>query len=451
MVSETIDKILKIESKYDVKSITQGGIQIWSQLRIYLYFSCIKNAISTAPTLPLKNVVSSLLWMRFKLWKNYNTWVFSSSDQRKQLNEKWFDRADVVDNLRCNALFFELPNPRHAKGKSISSRNYVSRVWLIILERAIEKVLKFIPIKEDLTIISRIKSDLDAPLDLPTLYRRNLAKEMAVKAFFRIFGVPKYVFITSSYSNLPYVKAFKSNNAKVVEFQHGVISDSHLGYVSNFLAPKILLPDYLLTYGKKEVEIFSKTKLSERFNVMDIGHFYTDYVFEWSRDKNNDNRGNLRIAVTAQDVLGEDFISFLNSLVNAAKDIELILIPRHRPFSWYVSHGLSNKIVSGEGVDTYKTIALSDWHSTVYSSCAEEAIALGIPNVLINLEGMSEKYFGNLRYPNTSTWIANTPEDFIKIINETSLMPRDDIRKKASFSPGFNTNLNKFVKDLGYE
>ena len=90
-----------IENKYPTNKILFKGICIWSYLRIYAYDKAhtgsgtAQNASSVSKSILIK----SLLWQLPKLGK-FETLVLSSSDQRKWIDNLWYDRFDFHPELK---------------------------------------------------------------------------------------------------------------------------------------------------------------------------------------------------------------------------------------------------------------------------------------------------------------------------------------------------------------
>jgi hypothetical protein len=65
----------------------------------------------------------------------------------------------------------------------------------------------------------------------------------------------------------------------------------------------------------------------------------------------------------------------------------------------------------------------------VYSTCAIEAPSLGVQNILINIDGLSKRFYGNVLNDTRVTRFADTPEEFVSVANSFEKLDRDTIVK----------------------
>ena len=69
-------------------------------------------------------------------------------------------------------------------------------------------------------------------------------------------------------------------------------------------------------------------------------------------------------------------------------------------------------------LNVYQTIKQADFHATVYSTCAIEAPALGVPNLLINIEEIAKKHYSDLLTNLDVTQFIETEREFVdRILN----------------------------------
>ena len=77
----------------------------------------------------------------------------------------------------------------------------------------------------------------------------------------------------------------------------------------------------------------------------------------------------------------------------------------------------------------YELTMLADFHATVYSTCAIEAPSLGVQNILINIDGLSKRFYGNILSDRRVTRFVDTPQEFVSIANDFEKLDRDTIVK----------------------
>ena len=59
---------------------------------------------------------------------------------------------------------------------------------------------------------------------------------------------------------------------------------------------------------------------------------------------------------------------------------------------------------------------ITDARATVYSTCALDAPALGVPNILINIDGLAKKYYVDILTNSDITRFVDTEEDFLTTV-----------------------------------
>ena len=70
-------------------------------------------------------------------------------------------------------------------------------------------------------------------------------------------------------------------------------------------------------------------------------------------------------------------------------------------------------------LNCYEIIMECDYHVTVYSTCALEAVTLGISTVLINIDNFSNIFYKE--YDNKLLKIVNTIDEFLSHIRDDNL------------------------------
>ncbi|GAB4377090.1 MAG: hypothetical protein Kow0075_05080 [Salibacteraceae bacterium] len=438
------EKFIALEKSLPVEKIRWNGYGIWASMRTYLYYQYTRSQKGAAAMPSFLSLIRSLFLNPHLLFRKYDYWVISSSDQRKWIQGKWMDAHDCAEVLRTKALYWELPNPRHKH--PVASAHRVSKLWFYTLERLFKVLKKTEVDPESRSVFDQFCENLNIDANLDDFVSRFRA-EYCVTRFFLKRMKTKVVFLTTHFTNTARIAAAHSLGIEVVELQHGLISDSHPGY-TYVKADGSLLPDVLITYGQNEVELLEKYELGKTTRLKPLGHFFLDQMSRSPEAKNGLPKSKsvrYRICFAAQDAIDEPFIRWLNRLAQLLPKDELVLIPRRKSIEWYREHGLMSSI-SFLNRNTYEVIASSDVHSTVFSTCALEALALDVPNVLMNIDGLSGQHFGHIAYPETPTWIVNEPEEFAKVIESGIWQGASPASAgEKYFKPGFRENFNQFL------
>lgn len=155
---------------------------------------------------------------------------------------------------------------------------------------------------------------------------------------------------------------------------------------------------------------------------------------------NKINQYNKVVTVTSQDPLEDKLIHFLTEVVKQDASIAIIFVPRRKKEADYIQLNLTDNFIFEDALNCYEKILHAHFHSTVYSTCAAEAIALGKQNIMINIDNLSLKFFKNLTQNKDITDVANTPDEFVAIINQKKIL-----------SPDFITNQHKDIVMPDYE
>ena len=96
-------------------------------------------------------------------------------------------------------------------------------------------------------------------------------------------------------------------------------------------------------------------------------------------------------------------------------------------------------------LDVYKIISESDIHTTVYSTCALEAPALGIPNILINIDGLAELYYSGILTDRNVTRFVNKEEEFVNLILNMRIKSKNEVM--ALHDRFYKQNYRKCIKN----
>lgn len=438
-----LERFIALEKKHDVEAICVNGIPVWTYLRVYVHQRMAAGHEALQSTASSASLFASLFRGVANLFRSHRYWVISSSDQRKQIDGRWTDRHDMAETLRKEALFIELPNPVHQS--SNASQHLMSKTWFYALELLHSKwpgnkvKVSGKSVLDDLCKEAGITFDLD-------YHARKFWAQYRVTRFFLRWKKPKAVFLTTYYTNSARVFACKELGIPVVESQHGLVSRAHLAYQLTKADPR-LLPDYYLSYGTQEVGDMEGSAFKQHVEIIPTGHFYLNHVSQQAEMAKPEGV-RYRIVVTAQDIFEGPFIQWMNTLSEMLTEDELILIPRRKSVAWYRELGLSERVRYIDG-DTYHLIRSADIHSTVFSSCAVEAIGLERPNILINLDNRAREVLSYLEYPSTATHVAETPQEFSELVNSGKFKEGLDADPDRFFKAGYATNLADFLKKLG--
>lgn len=444
-----IEQLIKeLDRSNATKAIKVNKVPLWPFLKVFFFDKLYVSGgtrVSLSIVQRLK-FVKSIFYGFFNWFGKVDYLVFSNSDQRKKLNGIWVDKsADYLHPHLSNSLHIELPVFNHFPISELPYKRVVSHLPLRILEYL---YAKFISKKNEFEGLNEVKSLLqkyNVDLDVSNIGARFMAQYYVALVLIKWYK-PKKVFMAVPYMKMGYVYAFNSSGVTVVEMQHGTINSSHFGYCNYENLDVNLYPKYLLAYGLGVKDVFSNGNSTYKVqNVFNVGHYYLELI---SRSVNEIKEkhaksfsSEINIGVSLQDdSIGQKIVGFLCEVAKLKSNWNIIFSPRKTPKEKYEKLGLPANISFIPELNVYEIIAASNIHSTVFSTCALEAPSLGTANVLCNIDGTSVKYFSNILGENSVTQYANTPHDFIEMVNRASFNS-DEI--KASNSKVINNNFNE--------
>jgi len=427
------DFIKKIETSYDVTSIKIKDIEVWPFLRIAYYFAYRDKydfKIERPNEIKHKKAVrifKNVLYGVSNYVKKYDFFIFSNLAGRRLLNGKYVNRLlfDLKSELGIEKVL-DIENPAHNIHYSVNSAStekVVSSTFFIMLS--------YLPFfREEIHIDNEIiLKDINKRHKLNVNYNAIVTKfvryVLLFKYVFRIYK-PKGIFVTQYYSLFHQAAIYSGNllGINTIEFQHGVINNQHFAYNVYCKMNKLLYPKYLFVFGYQVKSVFSENNFFiNNNNVISVGYLYIDYINHRYKPPSNVIKffDKLRVkykkivVVSSQLTIENDLIIFLIKLAALDKDILYIYVPREINNN-YSKHNLKNNIMIVKNLNIYQIIKQSDFHATVYSTCALEAPALGTPNILININGMAKKYYLKVLTNTENTRFVDNEEQFLNTL-----------------------------------
>ena len=122
-----------------------------------------------------------------------------------------------------------------------------------------------------------------------------------------------------------------------------------------------------------------------------------------------------------------------------------IFVPRRGKKISSIASDLDNLLIRPD-IDIYQFATYCNYHSTVFSTFASESLFMGIPNIFININGLSESYFLDMFSGNSAVKFSDNVKSYVKIINEWN-PPKNSYIKKMSKELFADSN-NDVIKNL---
>ena len=440
------DFIKEIETSNDVTSIKVNDIEIWPFLRNAYYFSYRRKyefKLRAEKKLDLKkisNMFRNVFYGIKNLFKKYDYLIFSNIGERRIMSKKYVNKLvfNLINELgEERVLLIEHPANRiHYNMNLVSHKNVISAnlfhifSYLPILKNKIR-------IDND-CILKKINNTYKLEVDYKLIILRFFIYVTLLNFFYRLFK-PKKIFVTQYYSLFHQAAIYSCNKKGLnsIEFQHGVINNQHPAYNVFSKLDNTFFPKYLLVFGDIVKCIFNVNNYFIELNrVFSVGSMYLDYIkYEYKTSNKMFNifskfrrQYNKIIAVSSQKTIENKLIQFIKEVSSLDENILYIFIPRELNKD-YSNEGFSRNVVIIKELNVYQIIKESDFHSTVYSTCALEAPVLGVPNILINIEGLAKKYYEEILTNSDTTKFVDTKKEYYNTVLNWNTKSKQEIMK----------------------
>ena len=402
------------------------------------------------------------MWFQFKqifsgwhfFFGKYKTVIFSNSLERRDLDDGVYDKLFHYISMQKSlhpSLTIEAKFPsNHFPSKKYKNPICVSRSFLFLKELVYRKFfLRNISILNDEYLKSFI---LKNGIKVNTNYaiRKNIAQYKVMYKFFKKRPEIKHVFLTVSYTNFGLIKACKELGIQVIEIQHGVINTEHYGYNYFYTPQQCQYPDFLLTLGNADCVFFKNSPLSKFLTPVSIGSFIIEYYLQKSSKTRVSEK--TRVVISLQDCeTGVESVKDFIRLAELNPSVDFYFKRRRLSMEFYSEQfTFPSNVHFDNNKNIYDLIVFCDVHLTAYSSCAIEALSLGTPNILYNLNDKANQYYseklprGNHNiYCNSVEMIHNSLQDLIK---SKCLTDRIHDSNDNNIRSNYNNNVNSFLK-----
>ncbi len=449
----------EIETKYDVSSVTVNNIQVWPFLRTRYYN---KYADKIYGNITKEEIFSKIrrarhIFYGFKnIFRKYDYFIFSDRSRKRLKNNIYIDilADDLIKELGEDStlLIEDSHNDIHINTKRMPYRNIISYNLIHLFAEQYYLFNKKLLIYNE-NILEKINEKYTLNVD----YRREILRFLNyVRYYKKIFNIykPKSIFVSEYYS-LPRQSAIYTANKmgiKTVELQHGIINNVHFAYNIFCKLDNTFFPNYLLSFGDYVENVFTKDNyFISKKNVFPVGNGYLEYIKNISK---NDTyflamRKEFKkiVAVPLQYTTQSKLIKFIKFAAIRDESILYILIPRDFKIN-YSNKGFPNNLVIIKKYNFHKVVKYADFHVTDISTCALEAPALGIPNILINIDKSAEKYYRDLLTNPDVTRFVDNEKEFIALILNWNTKSKEEIMNLHGnfYKPNHKKNIRNALK-----
>lgn len=463
------DQAEYIESHYDVMAIQVNGHPIWVYLRMvyHAYFQRISIHYPQTKSGRLRSLPKTLAQLKSsfygdirQIFKKRQYLVFSDAAVRKSVNGKYVDKQFEFimqtlgyDNVLCVEALTAV-QPVHFPREKVPTKHIMSYSLFLLLSLVFW--IKPMRLKGN-DVLNKFKKDFNITLNHWYFFKNFLAQYDVMSLWVK-WQRPKAIFVNSYYGKMPIIKAAKELNIPVIELQHGMIEHDDIAYFAR--RPDIdtsYFPDYFLSFGEKEKKFFKVNRypLIPYENVYPVG----SYLIDLSKKTFKLNAIILEkkasyktvICVSGQDENEESIIAFLKQASELDSSLLFLYVPR----TFYKDevekvYDVPTSIHIVKNMTVYDAILHADIHSSVHSTCAIEALSLGVKNILINIDGIAFQFFDKQLPDRTLTQFADTPEEYVQKIQsfQPELSRVVSEKNNCNITSGFSTNIQAFLQLL---
>lgn len=407
-MNSIISKFESFELEHSLFDIVVEGVPVWERIR----FSVLRkikrqHGMGQAHTGVERDLMDYVrgteLFLKNFLIKNpffgdESDILYVGHPRRKLLDDEyWWDIYCDPIHAKCDQDYLHLEKAfmlEHYQPTRTENLRYLD---LIKYGGNLQRILGInkptIPIEEleSLKDVSKaLNSEFDVSVDLvdeaiQTLHVRRTELGLYKSLLQKID--PELLVIVVSYVYETLIEASKELNIPIVELQHGVIYDQHLGYSYSKPRKKMMFPDYLLTFGKFWKESVEYPIPDER--VIPVGYPYLEHSKEDYDDVDTRNQ----ILFISQGTIGEELSKFAMS-VERNTGIEADIVYKLHPgeydrwkdeYPWLTRANF--EIVDGSEPDLYELFAQSKAQVGVFSTAIYEGLAFGLETYIYDCQG----------------------------------------------------------------
>jgi len=438
--------LYEIEERYKKEL---ESIEEWAYLRSYYRHALATKDIQSKVKSRKLKIIKEIFFGFFSWFRSYNYFIFSDTNERKMVDDKWFDKSvDYIIKVlgQDRGLLIEEPNPNYFEKKELYTKHISSRRLLDVLALIIARIMRK---NIYYSVLNKINEEYNVFIDYEKQINLFNARYILHKCLFKTYKI-EFIIVNCYYSRQYVVKVANDLNLETIEVQHGVITKENDAYNSLIKLDKSYFPNYLLSFGDSEKNELANNGLINK-EIFPVGSFYLDYL-KSSFHKNVNLESITQkykkvVGVSLQKGSEELMLKFIIELASKSENILYIIIPRFfnpKSCSQYV---FPKNTLFYPSLDCYQVIMHCDYHCTFYSACTIEVPSLGIPNILVDFDGRAASIYANLE--GKTTFIVKTEQEFLnKVIEDISL--DIDIVGNNSFyiKTNYSSNIEKIVKKI---
>lgn len=454
-------KIEEIENHYNVDSIIlEDQTKIWNLIRVILSSYIVdpnyiknerKNKIKKIKFIIKESLLTNTLPNKVEIC------AFSDVESQKKVGTKYFDiYVDTLNELFENYFIFDWPSAK-AQRNEIGKNHIPLKIPFSVLFKKVLPNKLHIRNKE---ILERVIEDFSKEYDLDEKIIKKyvlesiavfkIIKEKTKKKLQRIN--PSVVLLRAAYGRfqMGVVQACRELGITTIELQHGMIYDYHFGYIKKTKSENFdCVPDMIFTWGDFFSNIISEGYLFKNENIISVGFPYVEKMVkkEYKTDKKIQTFcKKFKKIVLVSGVSAEYFDLFVNKVAKQNKKIGYLYKPHPRD-TRKIEFNESNIIVMERERDIYSLFRYANVHLTVLSTTMLEALAFGLPSILITSDEIDIKSIRLI--DNETIFLIKNTDEFIEFLSkENNVEQKAKKRAESFFKKNSLTTMKKTMNIL---
>jgi len=428
------DRLHQIEIKHDLLRFKIDGWCVWPLFRFDVAIALQNLSFCSSHGAPLKGryfLAAKDLFRLARLTRaRFVAKTYSSARAEKQ--------NGLYKDIYFDDLLSEMGH--YFKIESINNQDFLSQNRMALLKTdmttlALEMFLRRLGRMSRPGSILKISEELSSCLRqesrLEDFSSEKIASCLAnfywAKKFYRwLLGKinPQYLF-TADFGETGIVAAAKELGIKVIEFQHGITDRNTYGYSwSSYALPyKKAMPvaDQLFLYGNYWADELRASGFWDE-ELRSVGSLRLDAYRNLGREnRNREDAHNLLLTMQGSNI--EKVLTFISEFTALAKgkiDFRLFiklhpLYEKNKKTYLEVFQNDPNVqvLLGNENPSTFELLSRANLHVSVYSACHYEALALGVPTVILPFAGSEHVLH---LHETGQAFLAKTPQELLEIV-----------------------------------
>lgn len=429
---DVINEVLQLEQELEMQELTIDGIYFWKLVRQEIPLKILMDReklssiqLGSSYKINFFEIIKNSITKNPLFRKKTNTYIFENP-RKVNYDGQMIDSYThfFVEKLQGDYTVLESRYGRDIS-KSIWSTN-TNTDFAIVAAKPISKLLKTsIPShiqKKVKEIECKLNTKFNVSLDIEKLIFHFVnhfkSQEKIYNFLFRV-KKPKEIVIVCSYGKEAIIAAAQKNNIRVIEFQHGVMGQQHLGYHFPNWGKVPYFPDEIMLFGSFWKDI---TQLPQNTITTINGYPYLNKKMGSIDPSIKEKKES--IIFISQGTIGKSLTTIANELAQQLPEYNIIYKLHPGEFGrWKKDYPqlaefnqLANTKVVENDMDLYQLFSTAKFLVGVGSTAIYEGIAFGIYPMVVKLPGHEnmQQLITNYQIP-----LVNSTEEILNTIQNS--------------------------------